>query len=77
MDKSVKITMKCIFCKSSKFDVPYENYEPKSGEQIRCANCGRTNDYDSLLKLAKNEGLEIAKDFAENEVKKMLKRAFK
>lgn len=77
MGKSVKITMKCIFCKSTQFDVPYEGYEPKSGEQIKCANCGQSNDYDSLVKLARNEGVEIARDFAENELKKMLKRVFK
>lgn len=77
MEKSVKISLKCIFCGSKEFNVPYKGYEPKSGEQIKCANCGRTNDYDSLRNLANDRGLEKAREFAEQEVKKMLKRVFK
>jgi hypothetical protein len=53
--------------------VPYEGYEPKSGEQIRCANCGRSNDYSSLLSLARKEGEKIAKEIIDSKIKEFQK----
>jgi hypothetical protein len=44
---------------------------------IRCANCGRLNDYDSLMRIAKRKGKEWAekqaKELVEKEMKKMKK----
>lgn len=77
MEQKRTIKLKCVFCQSTNFDVPYEGYEPKVGEQIKCANCGRSNDYDSLTRLAEKEAIEIGRQIAETEVKKMLKRVFK
>ena len=74
-ERTIKLT--CIFCQSTNFEVPHEGYEPKAGEQIKCANCGRSNDYDSLFRLVKKEAIEIGKQIAEDEVKEMLKRVFK
>lgn len=71
-----KISLKCVFCMSENFEVP-EGYEPQYGELIRCANCGRMNDVSSLVAVAHDEVKELATDFVADEVKKMLKKAFK
>lgn len=68
MDTETTIKLRCIFCGSQSFELPEEGYQPKHGEQILCSNCGRTNDYDSLLNVAKKN----AKDWAEKQVQKEL-----
>jgi len=68
-----KIKMYCLFCKSEQFELPDENYQPNFGEMIKCANCGRLNDYTSMFQVAKEKGLEIA----EKEAKKIIKDAVK
>ncbi len=68
MDTKTTIKLRCIFCGSESFEVPEEGYQPEHGEQILCSNCGRTNDYDSLLRVAKKH----AKDWAKDQVQKEL-----
>ena len=47
-------------------------------EMIRCANCERLNDYDSLVRIAKRKGKEWAekqaKELVEKEIKKLARR---
>ena len=69
MEQERAIKLKCIFCQSTNFDVPYDGYEPRAGEQIKCANCGRSNDYSSLLSLARKEGEKIAKEIIDSKIK--------
>lgn len=73
MEEKRTISLRCVFCKSAKFDIPYEGYEPKAGEQIMCANCGRNNDYSSLLSLARKEGEKIAKEIIDDKIKEFQK----
>ena len=73
MEQKRTIKLKCVFCQSTNFDVPYEGYEPKIGEQIRRANCGRSNDYSSLLFLARKEGEKIAKEIIDDKIKEFQK----
>ena len=68
MDTETTIKLECIFCGSQSFELPEEGYQPKHGEQILCSNCGRTNDYDSLVKVAKKQ----ASKWAEEQVQKEL-----
>lgn len=68
MDTETTIKLRCIFCGSQSFELPEEGYQPKHGEQILCANCGRTNDYDSLLNVA----MKHVKEWAEKQVQKEL-----
>lgn len=68
MDIETTIKLRCIFCGSQSFELPEEGYKTKHGEQILCSNCGRTNDYDSLLNVAKKH----VKDLAEKQVQKEL-----
>lgn len=52
MDNESTLNMYCFFCKSTNsFVLPNEYYIPQSGDQILCANCGKTNDYDSLVRV--------------------------
>ena len=80
MEEKKGIELKCIFCGSTKFELPSMDYKPSPGEQVKCANCGRTNDYDSLIRVAKKR----TKEWTEQQVKaefdkvtKSLKRLFK
>ncbi len=80
MEKKVQIQLRCIFCKSKNFDIPYKSYEPKRGEQFKCANCGRSNDYNSLLALAQKDAKVIAKEMLNKKIQdfqKSLRKMFK
>lgn len=74
MDKEKSIKLKCLFCFSTDFALPEENYTPQPGEMIQCANCGKMNDYDSLMRVAEREGLEWAEGKAEKLVGDMMKK---
>ena len=74
-DKSFSISLKCLFC-----DCPLEresDAEFKSGDLLKCQECGELNDYDALIKVASDEGKELATNYAKSEIEKMLKKAFK
>lgn len=49
------ILLQCIFCMGTEFLLPNENYKPKHGDMLTCANCGRKNDYDSIMRVAIEE----------------------
>lgn len=72
MQENYSITLTCLFC-----DSPLqkeENQEFQSGDLINCKNCGQDNDYDSLIAIAKEKGIETIKGDLNNEIKKMLKK---
>jgi len=68
-----RIKMQCVFCKSDQFELPRENYQPSHGEMIRCANCGRLNDYTSVVRIAEGRAIEMAKAEAERIIKERFK----
>lgn len=75
-----EIKMKCLFCFSTDFVVPNDNYQPQSGEMIKCANCGKLNDYDSLMRVVEKEGEEFIQKEADKfakEIEKKLKKSLK
>lgn len=74
MEEKTRIQLHCFFCGATKFDLPSEDYQPKSGEQIRCSNCGRTNDYDSLMRVAKNKAKKWAEEQAQKEIDEFTKK---
>lgn len=83
-DPKTTIKLRCLFCMSEQFVFPAEDYEPKPGDLIQCANCGRQNDYDSLLRVMKKRAEEWAKEETEKVMKKaandfeqQLKRMFR
>jgi len=73
------IKLRCVFCRSNEFALPWENYSPPAGSFVVCANCGKENDITSLLVVAKATGLAIAENYAEklmNEMTRELKKSF-
>lgn len=68
-----QIKMVCLFCKSEQFELPKKGYQPSNGEMIKCANCGRLNDYTSMLNITKEKAIEIAKAEAQKIIKNTMK----
>lgn len=80
MENEKRIKLKCKFCNSSKFSIPDENYPPKSGDFIKCSNCGGLNSYDSLMKEVDKEAENFIKEEGDkfaDEVEKQLKKTLK
>lgn len=75
MDEEFKITALCLFCQT-----PLEaedGAEFSSGDMIKCNACGESNDYDSVIEVAKEKGVEKVKTELEAELKKSFKGLFK
>ena len=80
MEESTQLSLQCLFCFSTQFVLPEEGYQPQSGELIQCGNCGRWNDYDSLIRVVQRKGLEWAEEQAQalmNDFSKQLGTIFK
>lgn len=74
-----KIKMTCLFCKSDQFEIE-EGRQYKSGDMIKCSNCGKLNDYESMLEVTKEKAMDIAKEEAKKIIDKTakdLKKTFK
>ncbi|ATF93803.1 Uncharacterised protein [Cedecea neteri] len=79
-DLKETIRLRCSFCRSEQFALPYEDYSPPDHSFVVCANCGRENDVTSLLIVAKSKGIEIAQAYADELVEQMkndLAKSFK
>ncbi|EIX7809413.1 hypothetical protein MK936_004501 [Salmonella enterica] len=79
-DLKETIRLRCSFCRSEQFALPYTDYSPPGHSFVVCANCGRENDVTSLLIIAKLKGMEIARAYAERlveQVEKALVNSFK
>jgi hypothetical protein len=80
MEYETTTELKCLFCTSTQFELPSEDYEPQSGDMLKCANCGRLNDYDSMMRVVEKEAEEWGEKVAQGLVKdleKQLKKVFK
>lgn len=80
MDHEKTTELKCLFCTSTQFEIPEENYEPQPGDMLKCANCGRLNDYDSMMRVVEKEAEEWGEKVAQDLMKdldKQLKKVFK
>ncbi|MFT7088137.1 MAG: hypothetical protein ACJAZX_001592 [Rickettsiales bacterium] len=74
MDQRTTISLECIFCSSTKFDIPEEDYKPKQGESIKCGNCGKFNDFTSIEKVVHIKGEKWAKNEAQKLMNDMIKK---
>ncbi len=74
-DFTLTIELKCLFCDSVLQGDTEKELE--SGDMIKCLECEELNDYDSVLDIAKEEGLEKVKEQALGEVTSRLKGIFK
>jgi phage FluMu protein Com len=75
MDKNYSVEVKCLFCDTTLKTVDGQEYQ--SGDMIKCSECGEFNDYDSVLDVAKEQGLELVKGELEKELKSKFKNLFK
>jgi phage FluMu protein Com len=75
MDKSYSIEVKCLFCDATLKSEDGQEYQ--SGDMIKCSECGELNDYDSVLEVAKEQGVELVKNELEKELKSKFKNLFK
>jgi hypothetical protein len=71
----IRISLKCLFCKSDL--MAEEGKEYNSGDMIECLECHEMNDYDSLMEVAKEEGLERMKSEVNRAIKNKFKNLFK
>lgn len=74
-NKTYKTKLRCIFCKANLFELPFEGYQPISGDMIRCANCGKLNDYTSIRRSIINKTIETIKKDVHSEIINMFKKA--
>ena len=70
-----EVNLKCLFC-GEVLEGP-EDAEYQSGDLIKCKKCGEENDYDSVLEVAKEEGVEQVKEMVEEQLQKQFKGLFK
>lgn len=77
-NKEFFISFKCFFCGSDlKRASTNEQNEHKSGDMLKCQECGELNDYDSLKDVAIEEGKAAFASYAKGEISNMLKDIFK
>ncbi len=65
------VELTCLFCNSvlsGDLDLEF-----KSGDLIKCQSCGQENDYDSLLEVAKEKAIDMAKQEIESSLKDIFK----
>lgn len=74
-DKNYKVNLKCVFCRGVLFELPFEGYQPVSGDLIRCANCGKSNDFTSIKRTSTNKTFSVIQNDVQNEMIKMFKKA--
>lgn len=75
MKDKYQLKLQCVFCGSKEFFQPEKDYIPAVGEQIKCAKCGKLNDYEALCGLAVKENIGLIKTDFNNEVKKIFKKS--
>ena len=80
MEEKTRLSLQCLFCFSDQFVFPEEDYQPQSGDLIECANCGRLNDYDSLMRVVDRKATEWVDEQAQallDDLAKDISRMFK
>jgi hypothetical protein len=66
------VSLVCLFCGSTlegKADAAFA-----SGDLIQCSQCGEGNDFDSVIEVAKEKGLQQVKAAVEDEISKIFKK---
>lgn len=75
MKDNFTIEALCLFCNAPL--TADKNKEFHSGDLIKCNSCGEMNDYDSVVEVAKEKGIEKVKSEVEKEINKTMKNLFK
>jgi hypothetical protein len=69
------VALKCLFC-GSPLEGP-AGAEYNSSDLIKCTKCGESNDYDSVLEVAKEEGMAKMKEAVQEQLQKEFKGLLK
>jgi len=69
------VSLKCLFC--GELLERTEGVEYQSGDLIKCTKCGEENDYDSVLEVAKEEGVGQVKEMVKDQLQEQFKGLFK
>lgn len=69
-----QVKLRCVFCQSTDFKVPYQDYIPMDGDVVKCANCGRLKDVTSLQKVAIDNVEKEVVDYMQQYIKKLFKK---
>ena len=71
----MRIEICCLFCEAVLMVDKERQYN--SGDLLKCTECGELNDYDSLLAVAGEKGIELVKKMAERQLQDQFKNLFK
>ncbi|MEA5489455.1 MULTISPECIES: hypothetical protein [Pseudanabaena] len=69
----ISVNLKCLFCNSPVEKLKVKGTMLNSGDLFKCSQCGESNDYDSVLEVAKAE----AKTMIKSSIHEVLKKQFK
>jgi len=73
--KPVNITLTCLFCDSDLVTEEGDTFQ--TGDLLKCPSCKHDNDYDSLIAVAKEKGIEQLQQQVTLEAKKAFGKLFK
>jgi len=74
ISENFNITLICLFC-GAPLEGP-EDKEYSSGDLIECSQCEEPNDYDSLIEVAKEKGVEKVSKEVEDHIKNKFSKLF-
>ena len=72
MDKEKVVTLECIFCHSTNFELPHKSYIPKENDTIKCSTCNKLNIYADIKAIAVEREIEVLSKEMIEELRKKL-----
>ena len=73
--ESFTVNLTCLFCDSTLTGEDDAKFE--SGDMIKCSACGESNEYDSVLDVAKEKAISEAKQKVIGSLEKEFTKLFK
>jgi hypothetical protein len=71
----MRIEIRCLFCEAALMVDKKKQYS--SGDMLKCVECGELNDYDSVLVVAREKGIELVRKTVEKQLQDQFKDLFK
>ena len=66
MEEELTVDVLCLFCQQPLTGEKNRVYQ--SGDQIKCNQCGKLNDYDSVIEAAQKTAVELVKSRTDGEL---------
>lgn len=73
MDKTKTVSLQCVFCHSTKFELPHKDYVPSENDTIKCANCQKLNIYADIRAISAEREIEAMSKDIIKDLKKLFK----